>query len=635
MTQPLPTTPLPAPQVTGGYITLPVAVDPATILANAEAFLAANMPGYVARPGHLESWLLEAMAQMVAETAQVAAIVPLSIFQYFGQSLLGIAPITGAAASMGSTWTLTDTGGHTIPAGTVVAYSLAGQSAVLFATQAAVTVPAPGTGLLAAPAALTAGATAATGGTFAGGPNLTTPTGVTATGSATGGTLAAASYFYRVSAINAQGETLASTEVTSGALTGTTSSVALSWTPVTGATGYRVYRTTTSGTYTSPAFLSAPTGTTYTDTGGTALTAGTVATANAATTSAPYFWKVTALSAYGETLGSNEVTANIFPNGTQALSWTAVPGAAGYKVYRGTTTGGENVLVATLGNVVAYTDTGTVGVAATPPTTNTTGSPATTQTAPGQVILAAQQVGAAANGLAAGPLTLVDNLAFVSSIVSTAVSTGGVAAETQAAYLSRLSGDLALLAPRPIIPSDFSALARNQPGVARATTLDGYNPAGGTSNNPRMVTVACVDAAGNALTAGAQGAVSAALQAQREVNFVVNVVAPSYTSVDVSAQIVATRGANINTVQVAAQAALAAFLNPASWGGPPPLWMNITTVRYLSLAGLLADLPGVGYIAGIQMAVTGNTMLAQDVQLVGAIPLPRPGNIGVNVTAGA
>ena len=633
MTQPLPTNLLPAPQVTGGYITLPVAVDPATILANAEAFLAANLPGYVARPGHLESWLLEAMAQMVAETAQVASIVPLSIFQYFGQSLLGLPAITGAPASMGSTWTLTDTVGHTIPAGTVVAYSLAGQSAVLFATQSAVTVPSPGTGYVTAPA-LSLGATASTGGTFAGGPSLTTPIGVAATGAATGGTLVAASYFYRVSAINTRGETLASTEVPSGALTGTTSSVALSWTAVPGATGYRVYRTTTSGTYTSPAFLSAPSGTTYTDTGGTALTAGTVTTANTATTSAPYFWKVTALSAYGETLGSNEVTANIFPNGTQALSWAAVPGATGYKVYRATTTGGENVLVATLGTVAAYTDTGTVGVAATPPTTNTTGSPATTQTAPGQVILAAQQVGADANGLPAGPLTLVDNLAFVSSIVSTGVSTGGVAAETQAAYLSRLSGDLALLAPRPIIPSDFSALARNQPSVARATTLDGYNPAGGTSNNPRMVTVACVDTAGNALSAGAQGAVSAALQAQREVNFIVNVVGPFYTSVDVSAQIVATRGANINTVQASAQAALAAFLNPASWGGPPPLWTNITTVRYLTLAGLLADLPGVGYIQGIQLAVTGNTMLAQDVQLVGAIPLPRPGNIGVNVTAG-
>jgi len=633
MTQPLPTNLLPAPQVTGGYITLPVTVDPATILANAEAFLAANLPGYVARPGHLESWLLEAMAQMVAETAQVAAIVPLSIFQYFGQSLLGLPANAGAAASMGSTWTLTDTAGHTIPAGTVVAYSLAGQSGVLFATQSAVTVPAPGTGLLAAPAAFTAGATAATGGTFAGGPNLTTPTGVTATGSATGGTLAAASYFYRVSAVNAQGETLASTEVTSGALTGTTSSVALSWTAVPGATGYRVYRTTTSGTYTSPAFLSAPTGTTYTDTGGTALTAGTVTTANTATTSAPYFWKVTALSAYGETLGSNEVTANVLPNGTQALSWTAVPGATGYKVYRGTAAGAENALITTTTSV-AYTDTGTSGSAATLPTANTTGSPATTQTAPGQVILVAQQVGDGNNGLPPGPITLVDNLAFVSSIVSTAVSTGGVAAETQAAYLSRLSGDLALLAPRPIIPSDFSALARNQPSVARATTLDGYNPAGGTSNNSRMVTVACVDTAGNALSAGAQGAVSAALQAQREVNFVVNVVGPSYTSVDVSAQIVATRGANINTVQAAADAALAAFLNPATWGGPPPAWMNNTTVRYLSVAGLLADLPGVGYIQGIQLAVTGNTMLAQDVQLVGAIPLPRPGNISVNVTAG-
>jgi len=625
--------PLPPPQISGGYITLPVTTSSDTIAGNALDFLATSMPGWTPREGHLEVFLIEALAQMVAETAEVASTVPLSIFQYFGQALLGLPANAGAAASMGSTWTLTDTGGHTIPAGTVVAYSFAGQSGVLFATQSAVTVPAPGTGLLAALAALTAGATAATGGTFAGGVSLPAPTGVTATGSATGGTLAAASYFYRVSAVNARGETLASTEVTSGALTGTTSSVALSWAAVPGATGYRVYRGTTSGTYTSPAFLSAPTGTTYTDTGGTALTAGTVAASNTATTSAPYFWKVTATNAYGETLGSNEVTANVLPNGTQALSWTAVTGATGYRVYRGTATGAENALITTTTSV-AYTDTGTSGSAATVPTANTTGSPATTQTAPGQVVLVAQQVGADANGLPAGPITLVDNLAFVSSIVSTAVSTGGVAAETQAAYLSRLSGDLALLAPRPIIPSDFSALARNQPGVARATTLDGYNPAGGTSNNPRMVTVACVDAAGNALPAGAQGAVSAALQAQREVNFVVNVVGPSYTSVDVSAQIVATRGANINTVQAAAQAALSAFLGPASWGGPPPLWMNLTTVRYLSVAGLLADLPGVGYIAGIQLAITGNAMLPQDVQLVGAIPLPRPGNISVNVTAG-
>ena len=61
----------------------------------------------------------------------------------------------------------------------------------------------------------------------------------------TGGTLAAATYFYRVSALNAAGqETLASAE-TSQVTTGTTSTVTVNWATVASATGYKVYGRTT------------------------------------------------------------------------------------------------------------------------------------------------------------------------------------------------------------------------------------------------------------------------------------------------------------------------------------------------------------------------------------------------------
>lgn len=40
------------------------------------------------------------------------------------------------------------------------------------------------------------------------------------------------------------------------------------------------------------------------------------------------------------------------------------------KVYRGTVTNAENVLVATLGAVVSFTDTGAAGTPATPPAVN-------------------------------------------------------------------------------------------------------------------------------------------------------------------------------------------------------------------------------------------------------------------------
>lgn len=75
---------------------------------------------------------------------------------------------------------------------------------------------------------------------------IPTPAGVTATPSATGGTLAAGTRSYRVAAINAVGSTLASSAVTA-VTTGTTASVTVGWAAVTvprgvaPVTGYRVY----------------------------------------------------------------------------------------------------------------------------------------------------------------------------------------------------------------------------------------------------------------------------------------------------------------------------------------------------------------------------------------------------------
>lgn len=69
---------------------------------------------------------------------------------------------------------------------------------------------------------------------------LASPTGVLATPSTSGGTLAAGTYGYRVSAVNGTGETLASTEVTA-VTTGATGSVLVSWTPVPASSSYKVY----------------------------------------------------------------------------------------------------------------------------------------------------------------------------------------------------------------------------------------------------------------------------------------------------------------------------------------------------------------------------------------------------------
>lgn len=94
---------------------------------------------------------------------------------------------------------------------------------------------------------------------------LGAPTAPTFTPSTTGGVLAAGTtYNYRISAFNANGETLAGPEGTAATTTGATGSIAIAWSAVTGATGYNIY-----GRNTGTELLLATVGAvlTYTDTG--------------------------------------------------------------------------------------------------------------------------------------------------------------------------------------------------------------------------------------------------------------------------------------------------------------------------------------------------------------------------------
>jgi hypothetical protein len=108
---------------------------------------------------------------------------------------------------------------------------------------------------------------------------LSTPAAPTLTPSSSGGTLATGSYQYRISALNAAGETLAGPEAGApAAVTGPTGSVAISWTAIPNASGYRVYGRTASG----ETLLATTTTNAYTDTG--ALTPNSVALPSGNTT---------------------------------------------------------------------------------------------------------------------------------------------------------------------------------------------------------------------------------------------------------------------------------------------------------------------------------------------------------------
>jgi fibronectin type 3 domain-containing protein len=196
--------------------------------------------------------------------------------------------------------------------------------------------------------------------TASGGPYSQVATGVTTTTSTDTGLTNGQTYYYVVQAVNSAGPSANSNEASAtptcalpaapAGLSATPgdSQVSLSWTVVSGATGYNVKRSTNGSSYVTIAY-GWPT-TSYTDPG---LTNGTT-----------YYYVVSAVSSCGEGANSTQVSATpsavtvpAAPTGLTAtagpgakkitLSWTGSSGATSYNVKRGTTSGGPYTTIAT------------------------------------------------------------------------------------------------------------------------------------------------------------------------------------------------------------------------------------------------------------------------------------------------
>ena len=81
----------------------------------------------------------------------------------------------------------------------------------------------------------------------------------------TSGAMATGTYYYRVTALDGQGETMASNESAAVSVIGPNGSVALSWPAVPKASSYKIYRTVVRGQYSSPSFIATATTNSYSD----------------------------------------------------------------------------------------------------------------------------------------------------------------------------------------------------------------------------------------------------------------------------------------------------------------------------------------------------------------------------------
>jgi len=193
-------------------------------------------------------------------------------------------------------------------------------------------------------------------------------TGITTTTYQDTGLTDGTTYYYRVAAFNAVGNSPEGNQASAmpvatptglSATPGNTK-VILSWTASAGATSYRVYRGTTSFGESATPIASGITATTYTNIG---LTNGTT-----------YYYRVAAFNATGNSPEGNQTAAIPLPpppvptgltatagNVSVVLSWTATASATSYNVYRGTTSFGQSATPITTGiTATTYTNAGLV-----------------------------------------------------------------------------------------------------------------------------------------------------------------------------------------------------------------------------------------------------------------------------------
>lgn len=258
------------------------------------------------------------------------------------------------------------------------------------------------------------------------------------------------------------------------------------------------------------------------------------------------------------------------------------------------------------------------------------------------VAITALEAGEAGNGCY-GAAEPIDIVAGVDALEVATATGGGAEDETTDDYLERLTQALTILAPRPILPADFSTLAGQVADVGRATTIDLYQPSTGqggygtprgaspATNVPRCATVVITTVDGGDPGDALMQAVYDRLDASREVNFLVYVIPPGFDTIDVQATVHAYPGYDAAAVKAAAQGELAAWLDPAAWGTPPGYfggeWIFDNTVRLYEAVDALNGAAGVHYVESVQIRKSGGTYGTADIALKTPVGLPRAGDL--------
>jgi hypothetical protein len=258
------------------------------------------------------------------------------------------------------------------------------------------------------------------------------------------------------------------------------------------------------------------------------------------------------------------------------------------------------------------------------------------------VPIAATTAGIAGNGLGNTSAILNQSFDWVSTVSIVTPSSSGVDAEDPDAYVTRLTNEIQLMAPRPITAMDYGTFVQSfqptvgtdQQEVGRATALDGYDPNyltdGGTQfGNERMITICVTDSSGNALNTDTMAAIQAWIQTYREINFIVNVIPPTYVPIYAQVSVARNTQYTAAAVQANIQSALVTLLSPANWGFPQDYglaggWLNEPVLYQSVIESTIQQTAGVDHIinGSLGFGLAAGSTNTGDLALTGGIVLP-------------
>lgn len=231
----------------------------------------------------------------------------------------------------------------------------------------------------------------------------------------------------------------------------------------------------------------------------------------------------------------------------------------------------------------------------------------------------------AIDGFNPGATSFTANTAASSSTLSGITSFTGISPASGGSPGSVITGS-GIPANTTVVTTNTGAGTLVMLNAATASATGVNLTSTGSYGNERTVTVFVTDADGDALNSDTLAATESWLESLREINFIVNVLSPTYIPIYVTCSVHPITGYSSSTVQDGIQANLVSFLSPANWGLPASSgfgWFNYPTIYASKLLATVQGTAGVDYVENLKFGLAASPTNAADLTLYSAAPLPQ------------